>query len=94
MLQPSKEWKHFAAMLLIGDGVMALVSPRWDAEAWAVGPAWWKKSMRWFRDSPGLTRMIAVAQIAGGICWALSSESAEPDTAREEKPRADELHAA
>jgi hypothetical protein len=40
MLEPAKQWKHFAAMLLIGDGVMALICPEWDAEAWAVGPHW------------------------------------------------------
>ena len=75
MLHPAKEWKHFAAMLLIGDGVMALVSPQWDAEAWAVGPLWWKKSMGLLRDCPILTRLIASAQIAGGIWWALSQET-------------------
>jgi hypothetical protein len=75
MLHPAKQWKHMAAMLLIGDGVMALVRPQWDAEAWAVGPMWWKKSMRFFRDCPTLTRVIAGAQIAGGIWWALSQES-------------------
>jgi len=82
MLHPAKQWKHFAAMLLIGDGVMALVRPQWDAEAWAAGPEWWNKSMRFFRDCPMLTRLVASAQIAGGIWWALSQESSDqpPDT--------------
>src|SRR5437868_14050057 len=74
MLHPAKQWKHFAAMVLIGDGVMALVRPKWDAEAWAAGPEWWNKSMRFFRDCPTLTRIVASPQIAGGIRWALSPQ--------------------
>jgi len=75
MLDPARQWKHFAAMLLIGDGVMALVRPEWDAEAWAVGPEWWKQSMRFFRRRPALTRLIAATQISTGIWWALSQEN-------------------
>lgn len=89
MLHPAKQWKHFAAMLLIGDGVMALVRPQWDAEAWAAGPEWWNKSMRFFRDCPTLTRIVASAQIAGGIWWALSQESSgelRPDQERPSEP--------
>ena len=74
MLDTARQWKHFAAMLLIGDGVMALIHPGADAEAWAAGPAWWNCSMRFFKERPGLTRMVATAQIAGGIWWALSNE--------------------
>jgi hypothetical protein len=74
MLHTTKQWKHFAAMLAIGDGVMALIQPSMDAEAWAAGPEWWNQSMRFFKRHPQLTRVIAAAQIAGGIWWALSNE--------------------
>ena len=94
MLHPAKEWKHFAAMLLIGDGVMALVSPQYDAEAWAVGPLWWKKSMGFLRDCPILTRLIASAQIAGGIWWALSQEASDQARESESKPKSKNLRAA
>ena len=80
MLTPSKQWKHFAAMVLIGDGVMAIVRPERSCEAWAVGPRWWKRSMRFFRNCPTLTRIIAAAQIAGGIYWALSQEDRAEET--------------
>jgi len=75
MLQPAKQWKHMAAMLLIGDGAIALLRPQWSAEAWAIGPEWWKNSMRLFRECPTLTRIIASAEIAGAIWWTLSQES-------------------
>ncbi len=78
MFLPTKRWQHFAAMALIGDGVMALVHPQRDAMAWHVGPAPWRKLMRGLHDNPSLTRVIGAAQIAGGIWWALSQETEPP----------------
>ena len=74
MLVPSKRWKHFMAMALIGDGVMALVRPERDAEAWRAGPEAWQELMRKLREHPGLTRTIGLAQVMGGIWWALYEE--------------------
>ncbi len=65
--------KHFAAMLLIGDGVMALVRPRRDATAWEAGPKVWRDLMRALADRPGLTRAIGAAQVVGGVLWALQT---------------------
>ena len=74
MLVPSKRWGHFAAMVLIGDGVMAMVHPKSDARAWDVGPKPWRKLMRKFEKSPAMTRAVGAAQIVSGICWALYQE--------------------
>ncbi len=75
MLVPTQRWKHFAAMVLIGDGVMALTRPRQDAAVWATGgPLSWRRLMRRLEDRPMLTRAIGAAQIAAGICWALYQE--------------------
>jgi hypothetical protein len=74
MLLTSKRWKHFTAMALIGDGVMALVHPRSDALAWARGPKLWQRLMRGLHDHPTLTRAIGAAQIIGGVCWVLHHE--------------------
>lgn len=74
MLVPSKRWKHFTAMALIGDGVMAVVSPRSDALAWERGPRSWRRLMRKLHDHPTLTRAIGAAQIIGGIFWVLHQE--------------------
>jgi hypothetical protein len=76
MLIPSQRWRHFAAMVLIGDGVMAIVHPRRDAAAWSTGPKWWQTLMESLHDRPGLTRVIGATQIAAGIWWALSDEHA------------------
>ncbi len=69
-----KRWKHFASMALIGDGVMAVVRPESDALAWKQGPEPWRKLMGGLRKRPGLTRAIGLAQIVGGVWWALRQE--------------------
>jgi hypothetical protein len=77
MLIPSKRWRHFAAMALIGDGVMALVRPGHDAHAWEMGPRSWRRLMRRFERNPALTRAVGAAQVLGGVWWALSQEKEE-----------------
>jgi hypothetical protein len=77
MFLTQKRWKHFAAMALIGDGVMAVVRPEHDAMAWKTGPAPWKKLMHELHERPALTRVIGIAQIVGGIWWALQQEKAD-----------------
>jgi hypothetical protein len=64
-------------MLLIGDGVMALVHPRNDAAAWKRGPSLWRGLMRALAKRPALTRAIGAAQIAGGVWWMLKQEGTE-----------------
>ncbi len=70
----SKRWQHFSAMVLIGDGMMAVIHPEKDAMAWKRGPRPWQELMQKLHERPGLTRVIGVAQIAGGIWWALRQE--------------------
>lgn len=74
LLTDTKRMKHFAAMVLIGDGVMAIVRPRGDARAWEKGPKVWRDSMEWLGERPALTRAIGAVQILGGVLWALSED--------------------
>jgi hypothetical protein len=66
--------KHFAAMVLIGDGVMAMVRPKRDARAWKKGPELWRGSMQWLAKRPAVTRAIGAAQVVGGVLWALYAD--------------------
>lgn len=61
-------------MVLIGDGVMALVCPRSDAQAWQTGWRPWRKLMKSLDEHPTATRAIGALQVAAGIAWALSEE--------------------
>ncbi len=77
MLTQQRRWKHFVAMALIGDGVMALVRPQHDAMAWKQGPAAWKRLMHELHERPVLTRAIGVCQVVGGVWWALRQEKSD-----------------
>ena len=71
LLTERRRLEHFAAMALIGDGVMALVHPAKDATAWKKGPRLWRELMHGLAERPVLTRVIGAAQVAGGVWWAL-----------------------
>jgi hypothetical protein len=70
--------KHFTAMLLIGDGIMAMLRPQHDAIAWSEGPWIWRTAMKRLARCPAMARTIGAVQVAGGIWWMLRQES--PDT--------------
>lgn len=75
----SHRMQHFVAMVLIGDGLMALVRPARDAKAWKLGPEPWRSLMGFMAERPQLTRAVGVAQIALGIWWATRKEQAGED---------------
>ena len=75
-LTPAR-YKHFAAMILIGDGIMALLRPQQDALAWKAGPKPWRDLMHHLHGRPNITRLIGAAQIVGGVYWAIQQESHE-----------------
>lgn len=74
MFWTEKRWKHFVAMVLIGDGVLALVRPSKDALAWKKGPEPWRKLMGELRKRPALTRSIGAVQVVAAVWWALEQE--------------------
>lgn len=66
--------KHFLALLLIGDGVVALIRPEHDAAAWSQGPWLWRQAMQHLKKNPTTTRLVAATQIGAGIYWLISAE--------------------
>ena len=64
-------------MVLIGDGVMAIINPENSARAWKKGPKLWSNLMGELAARPALTRAIGVAQVIGGIYWALRQDEAD-----------------
>ncbi len=74
MLLNPKRTQHFLAMVLIGDGVMALIHPARDAHAWRKGPKPWRDLMHMLSEHPNLTRAIGATQLIGGIWWALQQD--------------------
>lgn len=70
----AKQWKYAAAMLLIGDGVLAMLRPRQEPEAWNAGPRPWKAFMRYLADHPEMNRAIGAAETAMGLALVAGEE--------------------
>ena len=63
--------KEFAAMISIGDGVLALIAPRNHVALWLLGPKRLRKLTLWFAENPTYTRLGGIAEIGLGIWLAL-----------------------
>jgi hypothetical protein len=59
------------AMLLVGDGVIALVAPRRHNHLWRFGPEGYGRVMEAFAERPALTRLLAEAEVGRGLWIAL-----------------------
>ena len=63
--------KETFAIITIGDGVIALVSPREHLILWELGPEGARKVAHFFAEHPNYMRLIGAAQIAFGLWLAL-----------------------
>lgn len=62
---------EMAAMLMIGDGALALTQPRRHMQLWNAGPEPWRALCSFFEERPGLTMALGAASIAAGF-WIAS----------------------
>jgi hypothetical protein len=67
--------KELAGMLMIGDGVLALVEPRGHALLWRRGPAAWRWMIDPFVERPALTRSIGAVEAVLGLWLATRQAS-------------------
>lgn len=75
--------KYLTAMMLIGDGVLAMLRPHRDAQAWRMGPQPWQALMEYLSDHPDMLRAIGAAEAAVGLMIAASEGTAEDKMAEE-----------
>jgi uncharacterized protein YjeT (DUF2065 family) len=66
--------EHFAALVLIGDGLLACLKPSREARAWKMGPEPWRSVMGVLARNPQLTRLVGAAQVGVGLWWVLRKE--------------------
>lgn len=76
--------KYLTAMLLIGDGVMAMLRPYRDAMTWDMGPKAWKALMEYLSEHPDTLRAIGAAEVALGFALVASEGSAAEQLAEKE----------
>jgi hypothetical protein len=58
------------AMMMIGDGALALLEPHRHMKLWDTGPGWWQAIIRPFAQHSLLTRYVGAAELAAGILLA------------------------
>lgn len=68
--------KYLTAMMLIGDGVLAMLRPHRDAMTWNMGPKAWKALMGYLSDHPDTLRAIGAAEVAMGFALIASNGTA------------------
>lgn len=69
--------KESVAIVLIGDGVVALADPKRHARLWHSGPEVWQNLIKPFIDRPYLTQILAILQIGFGM-WLASRQKLAP----------------
>jgi hypothetical protein len=65
--------KETIGLMLIGDGVVALLEPERHVRLWAEGPKFWRMLMNPFVSRPALTRFAAVLEVGLGL-WISSRQ--------------------
>ena len=68
--------KESLAMLMIGDGMLALADPHRHMALWRRGPSWWQAMIDPFVNRPELTRLAGVAEALAGY-WLASRQKPE-----------------
>lgn len=70
--------KECVAMLMIGDGMLAMIEPERHCLVWRAGPRFWQAMLDPFIEHPNVTRAVGAAELALG-CWlAMSLRPDEP----------------
>ena len=77
---PLKLSGEMLAILMIGDGALALTQPRRHMKLWNTGPEPWRNLVSFFQKRPVLTMATGVASIALGLWLANSLKPEEEDT--------------
>lgn len=57
-------------MMMIGDGMLALVGPRRHSALWLRGSPRRERALTFFVERPQLTRVVAGVEIAAGVLLA------------------------
>ena len=70
----SNKVKDMIAILLIGDGIVALLRPQRHVLLWKDGPKFYQDLMEPFVKMPGLTRLLSFVEIMVGLWLASAAE--------------------
>ena len=67
----SKRLKETFAIVSIGDGAIAILTPREHSLLWETGPEVARKIARFFAEHPNYLRLLGLTQVTFGVWLAL-----------------------
>src|SRR5919106_6612581 len=73
MFPPTRQLAETTAMLLIGDGVLALLRPSEHCLIWRTANGGWRSAVDWFAARPTLVRACGIAEVGVGL-WLANSQ--------------------
>lgn len=76
---PLKLTAETLAILMIGDGALALTQPQRHVALWNAGPRPWRAMCSYLEERPVLTMAIGLASIASGFLLASTLRREEED---------------
>lgn len=82
---PQFKLSKLIAMLLLGDGLYAMIHPHREPDAWWIGPKAWKNLLRAISERPALARSIGAVQMSLALGYLIST--GERDDARDRRRR-------
>ena len=71
---PTRRTFETLGMMMIGDGVLAVLQPRRHMALWRSGPAGWSRAVARLERRPGLAVALGVAEIGLGLWIAHAAE--------------------
>ena len=74
----SKRLLETLAMLIIGDSVLALISPSRHVSLWLSGPSWWERTWSPMVRRPALTRILGLVGLSLGVWLAWREQPPAP----------------
>jgi uncharacterized protein YjeT (DUF2065 family) len=75
----TKRVKVCLVMLMIVDGVVAVVEPRLYQRLGESGPRWWRAMFEPLSDRPTLIRCVGAAEVALGVWFALEQGKSQSE---------------
>jgi hypothetical protein len=73
--------KEILGLMMVGEGVIAMVHPRGHVRLWEGGARWWQRMMGPFANHPQLTRVVGAVEAVAGFYLASRQVAPRADSA-------------